>query len=320
MSAQPLTVAISSRALFDLHKDNEIFEKEGEDVYRKEQIAKENETLNPGDGFPLVKKLLQINQLIARQAGVPKLARPRVEVVLLSRNSTDTGLRVFNSIKKHGLDINRAAFCDGESPWRYVAPFGCHLFLSKKADDVRQARDEGLPAALLLDGGRSQADSQQELRIAFDGDAVLFSDEAERVYQEKGIRGFHDHEKKKADTPLPPGPLSGFLEALHALQNEFSSDPCPIRTALVTARGAPAHERVIYTLRQWQIRLDEALFLGGDNKDDFLKAFGADIFFDDKLENCESAAPHTPAGQVPSDLERANEPPAGSASKVEQAG
>lgn len=292
-----LTVAISSRALFDMSASNAIYEREGLAAYRAYQIDKEEQVLDPGEAFPLVKKLLNFNAL---------LGKPCVDVILLSRNSADTGLRIFNSIEAHGLDIKRAAFSGGESPYRYVQAFGCDLFLSMHGDDVRHALDEGVAAATLL--GRKNADvmASPELRIAFDGDAVLFSDEAERIYQERGLEAFGAEERAAAHRPLPGGPFKNFLAALQRLQTELPAGENALRTALVTARSAPAHERVIRTLRDWDIRLDESLFLGGMNKGMFLQAFGADIFFDDQPGHIAAASEHVAAGHVPSGV--ANEP------------
>jgi len=289
---KPLSVAISSTALFDLSESNAIYEEQGLEAYRRYQIAHEDTVLAPGDGYSLVEKLLNINKL---------LGKPRVEVVLLSRNSADTGLRVFNSISAYQLDITRAAFCGGESPYRYISAFGCDLFLSTYAQDVRQALEQNVAAAMLLGRFRKSGDSPDNsvLRLAFDGDAVLFSDEAERVYQNAGLDAFSASETAQAQQPVGGGPFKAFLAALHRLQQEFPEGQSPIRSALVTARGAPAHERVIRTLRDWDIRLDESLFLGGMDKTEFLRGFGADIFFDDQSSHCERAADHVATGHVP---------------------
>jgi 5'-nucleotidase len=219
-------------------------------------------------------------------------------MILLSRNTADTGLRVFNSIQHYQLPIVRAAFCGGHSPYPYASAFGCHLFLSTNADDVRHALENGLAAATFLPSSSQLRDSQ-EIRFAFDGDAVLFSDEAERIYKSKGLDAFAASEQAAAHEPLSGGPFKPFLQALQGLQAEFSLEACPIRTALVTARSAPAHERVIRTLRAWQIRIDESLFLGGLDKGEFLKAYGADVFFDDQQGHCLSASRHVPTGHVP---------------------
>ena len=283
-----LVVAISSRALFDLDESHRVFEAGGEDAYSRHQVEKEDEPLAPGVAYPLAKKLLALNGKGA----------DRVEVILISRNSADTGLRVFNSIRHHNLDITRAAFTRGESPYRYIGAFGAHLFLSTNADDVRKALEAGIAAATILPSA-SGNNAAGQLRIAFDGDAVLFSDEAERIYTTGGLEAFNRNEAEAKDQPLPGGPFRPFLAALHEIQSEYPANDSPIRTALVTARGAPAHERVIRTLRSWGIRIDEALFLGGRDKGEFLKAFGADIFFDDQTRHCESAANHVAAGHVP---------------------
>ncbi|HSN47109.1 MAG TPA: 5'-nucleotidase [Casimicrobiaceae bacterium] len=286
--ADKLVVAISSRALFDLAESHHIYTEAGVAAYHRYQVEHENEILAPGPAFALVKKLLAVN----------RADKQYVEVILLSRNSADTGLRVFNAIKHYGLNITRAAFTKGEPTSRYVPAFGAHLFLSADVGDVRRALDEGYAAATIFPSavGGSEAG---ELRIAFDGDAVLFSDEAERVYQESGLAEFARSETEAALRPLSGGPFKDFLAGLHRIQADFPEDQSPIRTALVTARSAPAHERVIRTLRAWNIRIDEALFLGGLDKGEFLRAFGADIFFDDQRTHVESAAKHVAAGHVP---------------------
>lgn len=285
-----LVIAISSRALFNLDDSHQVFEEQGLEAYSRYQIDNEDKVLKQGDAFPMVQKLLRVNDLIGGE--------PRVEVILLSRNSADTGLRVFNSIEHYGLGITRAAFCGGNTPYRYVAPFGAHLFLSTDGDDVRQALNQGVAAATIV-SSRGKAEHENELRFAFDGDSVIFSDEAEQIYKQQGLSAFAKSEKASARTPLSGGPFKEFLAALQRLQSEFASDQCPIRTALVTARSAPAHERVIRTLRAWNIRLDESLFLGGMSKGQFLKAYGADVFFDDQQIHCESASEHVATGHVP---------------------
>ena len=284
-----LVVAISSRALFDLEESHAIYESEGLDAYRQYQIERENTVLPVGDAFGLVQKLLRINE---------RLEQPRVEIILLSRNSADTGLRVFKSIEHYGLDITRAAFCGGQSPYRYIRSFGCHLFLSTDGDDVRKALDEGVAAANLLPSVKKSS-ADDELRIAFDGDAVLFSDESEQIYQKEGLAAFSKNEAESANKPMSGGPFKEFLSALQQLQNDFDPNDCPIRTALVTARSAPAHERVIKTLRAWDIRIDESLFLGGLSKATFLKDFAADVFFDDQEGHLDSAREHVAAAHVP---------------------
>lgn len=284
-----LVIAISSRALFNLDDSHQVYVEQGLEAFARYQIEHEDDILTPGDAFPIVKKLLGLNQRV-EDGG-------RVEVILLSRNSADTGLRVFNSIEHYGLDITRAAFCGGTSPYRYASAFGCDLFLSTESEDVRDALNHGIAAATLI-ASNSKVDHEHELRFAFDGDAVLFSDEAEIIYKKQGLKQFSLSEKASARTPLSSGPFKEFLWALHRLQVEFGEN-CPIRTALVTARSAPAHERVIRTLRAWNIRIDESLFLGGLSKGTFLKAYGADVFFDDQRMHCDSASEHVATGHVP---------------------
>ncbi len=291
-NANPLIVAISSRTLFDLEDSHALFEHEGLDAYAAFQRSHEDAYLAPGIAFPLVRKLLGLND------GAPPEA-PRVEVILISRNSADTGLRIFNSIAHHGLAIKRAAFSNGAPPYPYIRPFGADLFLSAHGEDVRSALAAGVAAATLLPA-KAALHRHDQLRIAFDGDAVIFDDESERVSREGGLAAFTEHERSRAGDPLSGGPFRGFLDALHRLQAAFpTGENAPIRTALVTARSVPAHERVIRTLREWGIRLDEALFLGGRAKGPFLEAFGADIFFDDSEHNILSARDHVAAGHVP---------------------
>src|SRR3990172_1139848 len=287
-----LVVAISSRALFDLEESNRVFEQQGVEAYYEYQLGHEDEILAPGVAFELVKKLLALNVL-------PPV-RPRVEVILLSRNTADTGLRIMHSIEHYRLDITRAAFTGGESTYPYVPAFDAHLFLSANGEDVRKALDAGHAAAKILPANVGQnVGRTAELRIAFDGDAVLFSDEAERVYKRDGLDAFTTAEVSAARAPLSGGPFKSFLAALHRIQSEYPAESSPIRTALVTARSAPAHERVVRTLRAWDIRIDEALFLGGLDKGPFLKAFAADIFFDDQRGHVESARKYVAAGHVP---------------------
>lgn len=289
---EKMVVAISSRALFDLQESHLVFQEQGVEAYCHYQIEHENEALDPGVAFPLVKKLLHLNELGE--------ARERVEVILLSRNSADTGLRVFNSIQEHNLPITRAAFTSGRSPFRYAEPFGADVFLSSHPEDVASTLKAGIAAATMLPSNRSDDSANNDrLCMAFDGDAVVFSDEAEQVFKNKGLVEFTRHEARAAKKPLPGGPFRNMLAALAKIQAEFPAEESPIRTAIITARAAPAHERVIRTLRAWDIRIDEAVFLGGLDKGEFLRTFGADIFFDDQHGHCESARQHVPTGHVP---------------------
>lgn len=288
-----LVVAISSRALFDLSESHRVFEERGVSAYHAYQVAHEGEVLAPGVAFSLVKKLLALNERLGD--------RGRVEVILLSRNSSDTGLRVFNSIRHHGLAIRCAAFTSGASPYRYVSAFGAHLFLSADRDDVRQALDAGCAAATILPAParRAAAADDEELRLAFDGDAVLFSDESERIFRAEGLAAFTANEVAAAQQPLSDGPFKGFLVALQRIQALFPIEQAPLRTALITSRGAPTHERVVRTLRAWNIRIDESLFLDGLGKAPFLAAFDADIFFDDQEHHCRDTQGHVTTGHVP---------------------
>lgn len=290
---KPLVVAISSRALFDLDESHAVFESEGLDAYADYQVKRENDYLPPGEAFQLVKKLLALND--------SKVIHQGVEVILISRNSADTGLRIFNSIEHHGLDIQRAVFTNGESPFRYMKAIGTDLFLSGHADDVRRTLEAGFAAARVMPGAQTRPEGKQ-LRIAFDGDAVLFNDEAEKVYQAEGLEAFARQEKQRAEIPLPGGPFKPLIHALQNIQSAYPINDNPIRTALVTARSAPSHKRVILTLRKWGIRIDEALFLGGKPKGPFLAAFGADIFFDDQQVHCDSAREHVATGHVPNGI------------------
>lgn len=289
-SPGPLTVGISSRALFDLDASHTIYEDGGLEAYMAYQREREDEILQPGVAFNLVKKLLALN--------TDGMKHPGVEVILLSRNSADTGLRIFNSIEHHELDIQRAVFTNGASPSQYIEPSGVQLFLSANDDDVRRVLMAGYAAATILPSATRENRSGQ-LRLAFDGDAVIFSDEAERVYKEQGLAAFSDSERLAAARPLAAGPFKRVLEGIQRIQSAYPVEENPIRTALITARSAPAHKRVILTLRAWGIRVDEALFLGGREKAPFLRAFGADIFFDDQQMHCSIASRDIATGHVP---------------------
>jgi 5'-nucleotidase len=289
-----LVVGISSRALFDLEEENKIYEEKGLQEYSDYQIEHENDILRPGAGFQLVKSLLRINSLI--------FEKRKIEIIIMSRNSADTSMRIFNSIKHYDLDITRAALVGGASISPYLSAFNTDLFLSANESDVQEAINSGIAAGIICTQPEFPIDPHKEIaqiRIAFDGDAVLFSDEAERIYQEQGLEAFLEHEKINAHKPLPEGPFAKLLKTLSFLQKEFSEDEVPIRTALVTARNAPAHERVIRTLREWNVRIDEAFFLGGVEKSKVLKAFGAHIFFDDQPVHIDPASKHVPAARVP---------------------
>ena len=287
-----LVIGISSRALFDLSESNAVFEAEGLNAYEEHQIENEDSILDPGTGFPLVKALLGLN------SGSPD--KRRVEVVIMSRNAAETSLRIFKSADAHGLDISRAALTGGASTTPYLKAFSVDLFLSHHLDDVQAAINAGTAAALLYDKPQSPVKDQiNQIRIAFDGDAVLFSDESEKIYQEMGLNAFIEHEKANTNKPLPEGPFAKLLKTLAEIQVDYEPDHCPIRTALVTARNSPTHERVIRTLRTWKVDINEAFFLGGMPKAEVLKAFKPHIFFDDQKTHCDGAASSVPTARVP---------------------
>jgi len=330
-----LVVAISSRALFDFEEENLVFEQGDDRAYMALQLERLDIPAKPGVAFSLVKKLLAFNQQATSPqpsptgggdnqtssstnaaAPTPPLAEGQgegaapgappnqrvhpVEVVILSRNDPVSGMRVFRSAQHYGLTIERGSFTRGQAPWRYLKPLHANLFLSTHLSDVRAALAAGVPAAQVYPQSAHASDAHPlEVRIAFDGDAVLFSDEAERIYQAQGLQAFQRHEIEKAAQPLPDGPFKPLLVALQHLQ-QAGTPQMRIRTALVTARSAPAHERAIRTLMNWNIEVDEAMFLGGLAKGEFLREFEPDFFFDDQTGHIESAAQHVPSGHVAS--------------------
>jgi len=286
-----LVVAISSRALFDFEEENGVFERDGERAYIDLQFSRLDVPAKEGVAFPLVKKLLGFNAPGAQ----------RVEVVILSKNDPVSGLRVFKSAERAGLRLERGVFTRGRDAYRYLDALRANLFLSASELDVMGALEAKFPAARVFpEPARAAERHAGELRIAFDGDAVLFSDEAERVYRRDGLDAFTRHETRHALKPLPPGPFKPLLEALHRLQVAAGTEvPMRVRTALVTARSAPAHERAVRTLMQWNITVDEAMFLGGLDKGAFLKAFAPDFYFDDQRVHADSARQHVATGHVP---------------------
>ena len=298
-----LVVAISSRALFDFEEENTVFEQGAgqhrDRAYMALQLERLDQPAKPGVAFSLVRKLLAFNQPRTDDAHAP--SQP-VEVVILSRNDPVSGMRVFRSAKHYGLSIERGSFTRGQPPWRYLRPLHANLFLSAHLSDVRAALEAGVPAAQVYPQSAHASEAHpNEVRIAFDGDAVLFSDEAERVYQREGLSAFQRHETEKAAQPLLAGPFKPLLLALQRLQQEGTAS-MRIRTALVTARSAPAHERAIRTLMNWNIEVDEAMFLGGLAKGEFLREFEPDFFFDDQAGHIESASQHVPSGHVASGI------------------
>jgi len=287
-----LVVGISSRALFDLEEENRIFEDDGLKAYCEYQIEHETDILKPGTAFPLIKALHNLN------LGDERLT----EIIVMSRNSADTSLRIFNSIEHYGLDISRAALVGGNAISPYLNAFRTDLFLSANEEDVQDAINANIAAGIICSHSDLPINLSEEIsqiRIAFDGDAVIFSDESEQIYQKEGLMAFAEHEQINAMKPLPEGPFAKLLKTISLVQEQFTGDIIPIRTALVTARNAPAHERVIRTLRAWDVRIDEAFFLGGIEKSEVLKAFGAHIFFDDQTVHTEPASKYVPAARVP---------------------
>jgi 5'-nucleotidase len=287
-----LVVGISSRALFDLEEENRIYEQEGLKAYSEYQIEHENEVLNPGTAFPLIKALHKLNAD----------GRYLTEIIVMSRNSADTSLRIFNSIEHYGLNISRAALVGGTSVAPYLNAFRTDLFLSANEVDVQEAINANIASGIICshsDFPINADDDIKQIKIAFDGDAVIFSDESERIYQAEGLQAFAEYERKNAQSPLPEGPFAKLLKTISLIQKGFSKELVPIRTALVTARNAPAHERVVRTLRAWDVRVDEAFFLGGIEKSEVIKAFGANIFFDDQSVHTDPAAKLVPAARVP---------------------
>lgn len=287
-----LVVGISSRALFDLEYENTIYEEQGLQAYLEYQRNHEQDILKPGTAFPLIRALHKLND------GDEQL----VEIIIMSKNSADTSLRIFNSIQHYGLDISRAALVGGNKIAPYLSAFRTGLFLSANEEDVQEAINAGIAAGLICSHNDLQIQPDAEIdqiRIAFDGDAVIFSDESEKIFKSQGLEAFEEHERLNARKPLPEGPFAKLLATISRVQKKFPTDNMPIRTALVTARNAPAHERVIRTLMAWGVRIDEAFFLGGVQKSDFLKAFGAHIFFDDQAVHTEPASKLVPAARVP---------------------
>ena len=288
---QSLRVGISSRALFDLEQENRIFEAEGSEAYDRHQVENEREPLSSGAAFQLIKGLLRLNQYLPNDGAV--------EVVVMSRNSPEVSIRIFESCKHHGLDIRMGAFTRGRPLSDYFTAYDVDLFLSKNEQDVQVAIDAGTPAALVLQLPKNEGSTRDDVRIAFDADCVLFSEESEYIFKTAGLDAFEAHEKEKSQLPLAPGPHERLLRALSKLQDALGTNRDKLRLAIVTARGSPAHERVIRTLRVWKIQIDEIFFMSGSSKHLVLEAFGADIFFDDQMKHLESASKIVPSGRVP---------------------
>ncbi|OGU77656.1 MAG: 5'-nucleotidase [Stygiobacter sp. RIFOXYC12_FULL_38_8] len=290
-----LVIAISSSALFDTRKEHEIYIQNGVDEYVKYQIDNENNILSPGTAFPLIEAMLRLNKLTENNQ--------IVEVVILSQNEPEASLRIMNSVENHNLSITRAVFTGGENVAKYLKSYNVSLFLSRNETDVKDAIEIGIAAGLLYDPPDKIETEINQLRIAFDGDAVIFSDEAEKIYQEKGLEAFVEHERANAEKPLPEGPFAPFLKIISKIQNDHKAREQggipPIRTAIVTARNSPAHKRAILTLRAWGIKVNETFFLGGISKDQILKEFRPHIFFDDQEVHAKPASALVPSARVP---------------------
>lgn len=298
-----LVIGLASSALFDLTESDSVFQAKGEAAYRDYQHKHQNNVLPKGVAFDFVQRLLNLNALSP--------ADPVVEVILLSRNDPDTGLRVMNSIAHYGLDITRAMFLQGRSPYQYIQSFDIELFLSANLEDVQKAIDAGYPAGHIQEGfGKSlenaNTPADNELRIAFDFDGVIADDEAESVYQKDDLDGFQAHEQTKADVPHNPGPLKPFLARISHIQQlelakqakEPSYSPI-LRISIVTARNAPSHKRVINTMRNWGINVNEAFFMGGVEKSRAIQVLKPHMFFDDQKGHLEAIAKDFPSVHVP---------------------
>lgn len=283
-----LRIAVSSRALFQLEKEEEIFQTKGKKEYEDYQVKHENDVLMPGAAFPLIKAILELGE-------------ENVEVIVVSRNTANTSLRVFNSIEANGLNICRGFFTGGESIVGYLKSLDIDLYLTANDKSAKEAIDNGIPAATMITSAVKYGTDGNNLRIAFDGDAVLFSDESEVLFKTGGLEAFSKTEGEKADIPMNEGPMAKFLRALSKIQQRCEKDniTTKITTALVTARSAPAHARTIKTLRSWGISVDQAFFLGGLNKNYILKEFKPQIFFDDQHLHTDRASLVIPAGTVP---------------------
>ena len=296
---EKLVIAVASSALFKLDEADMVFRRHGVRAYREYQRAHEADVLAPGIAFPFVRRFLELNRIFSDNQPA--------EVVLLSRNDSDTGMRVFNSIEHYGLGIIRAAFTRGNSPFRYIPAYNVSLFLSANADDVAEALGNGYPAGVVLPSSANDDPRDDELRVAFDFDGVIADDSAEKVYQQKGIEAFHAQEARDGGKAIAPGPLTDLfrkLGKLSQLEDELEEhDPRYrrfLKTAIVTARSAPAHRRVVTTLREWNITVDETHFLGGMDKGRILKTWRPHIFFDDQQHpHLDAAKDFTPSVHIP---------------------
>ncbi|MEV6835209.1 5'-nucleotidase [Streptomyces sp. NPDC051133] len=297
--ADRLVVGVASSALFDLRESDAVFREQGEKAYRAYQEENVGDTLQPGVAFSFIRRLLSLNDL-----GEP--GDPLVEVIILSRNDPDTGLRVMRSIQSHELPISRAVFMQGRAPYKFMPALNMSLFLSANGDDVREAVAAGLPAGHVLGAAYPDDPADRELRIAFDFDGVLAGDAAEQVYQSGGLEEFRAHEARNAATPHDPGPLRDFLAGVNRIQRREEErrtrDPgygLRVSVSIVTARNAPAHERAVRSLKQWGVRVNGAFFLGGIDKGAVMKVLDPHIFFDDQVTHLQSTSRTTPSVHIP---------------------
>ena len=287
-----LVIAVSSRALFDLEEENRVYEEEGLEAYYAYQLTKEKEPLKKGSGYRLIENLLKINQHFDEDD-------KQVEVIILSKNNATSSLRITNAINFYKLDIVRSAWTSGRDLSNYLKAFKVDLFLSANDKDVKNAIKNNIASAKILHSTQMVNNQENaQVKIAFDGDAVLFSEASERIYKEQGLDAFIEHEKKNRNNPLEKGIFAKLLLTIATIQKSFKGKNIPIRTALVTARSAPTHERVIKTLNVWNVRIDEVFFLGGSEKYEILEAFGADIFFDDQDIHLELSSKVVPSAKV----------------------
>lgn len=285
-----LVIAISSRALFDLEEENAIFDNDGLESYYKHQLENLDSPLAKGSAFRFIQNLLAINK---------KFDNKLIEVIILSRNNAATGLRIGRSIEHYALDIERTGWTAGTPVARYLEAFKVDLFLSVHTADVEEAVNTGVAAATILPHTPISSAESDMVKIAFDGDAVIFGNESEKVYQKNGLEAFIAYEHENSKNPLSKGPFFKFLKTISEIQDKFPMESSPIRTALVTARNFSTHERVLGTLEGWGVRVDEAFFQGGVQKYEVIKAFGADIFFDDQDIHLKHASKETPSAKVP---------------------
>ncbi|XP_077092771.1 5'-nucleotidase, cytosolic IB a [Siphateles boraxobius] len=299
-----VTIAVSSRTLFNMVKERKVFEEEGLERYVAHQLELEDQLFTPGVSFPFVKALMNVN---ARLRELYPDSEELFDIVLMTNNHAQVGVRLINSINHYDLNIERFCMTGGESPIGYLKAYMTNLYLSKDSEKVQEAIEEGIAAATMFTCDSENELSDTQLRVAFDGDAVLFSDESEIIVKEHGLDNFFKHEKEFENKPLAQGPLKCFLEALGKLQRKFYAKDqrinCPIRTYLVTARSAAsAGARVLKTLRSWGLEVDEALFLAGAPKGPILHKIRPHIFFDDQMFHIEGAqelgtiAAHVPYG------------------------